>query len=129
MNKPLKFVSGLGCLVSVLGPLIAVLLYPRATWLFAFALVGIAILALNHLLAKDPTPAVLADQIEQFLNGQTWGWGVDDFENQSIKDPMLKGYWRKTFEIGGGPEDWGRLDEDKKEQLREIIRKLRSSVE
>jgi len=71
---------------------------------------------------------VLADQIEQFLNGQTWGWDVDDFEHQGIKNPTLKDHWRRSLEIGGHPEDWVRLDEEKKEQLREIIRKLRSTV-
>lgn len=128
MNKVLKFVSVLGCLISVLAPLVGVLLYPRATWLFAFIVIGVAVLVLNHMLAKDPAPTVLADQIEQFLNGQTWGWGVDDFEGQSIKDQTLKSCWRRSFEIGGDPEDWVRLDEGKKEELREIVRKLRSHV-
>jgi hypothetical protein len=52
--------------------------------------------------------------------------GVDDFESQSIKNQTLKNYWRRTFEIGGDPEDWVRLDEGKKGELREIVRKLRS---
>jgi hypothetical protein len=79
MKKALKFVSGLGCLISVLAPLVGVLLYPRAKWLFAFMLVGVAVPVLNHMLAKDPAPTVLADQIEQLLNGQTWGWGRGRF--------------------------------------------------
>jgi len=40
MIKAAKFAYGLGCLIAVLGPLLAILLYPRAKWLFAFVLIA-----------------------------------------------------------------------------------------
>jgi hypothetical protein len=58
-----------GCLVSVLAPVIGFVLYPRAKWLFAFVLVGIALILLNILTAKDPTPQELADRAERLLSG------------------------------------------------------------
>ncbi|MGB0043616.1 MAG: hypothetical protein WBP91_10615, partial [Terriglobales bacterium] len=69
MKKAAKFASGLGCLVSVIAPLLAILLYPRANWLFAFMLIGVAVVAFNALWAKDPTPQDLADEIERLLTG------------------------------------------------------------
>ena len=47
MRKAGQFMFGSGCLVSVLAPIIGLLLYPRAKWLFAFVLVGIALILLN----------------------------------------------------------------------------------
>ncbi len=91
-------------------------------------LVGVAILALNRLLAKDPSPAALADQIEAFLNGEIAGWNVDDFERQHISNPQLRASWRKSMEIGSQPEGWARLDEEKKHQLRELVRALRNWI-
>jgi hypothetical protein len=127
MGKAIKLGSGIGCALAVFGPLAAVVLYPRAKWLFAFALVGVAVLVLNHLLAKDPSPTALADQIEGFLKGwESAAWDVDDFEHQHISNPQLRASWRKSMEIGGHPEDWARLDEEKKNQLRELVRSLRS---
>jgi len=111
MKKAAKFVSGLGCLVAVLAPLLAVLLYPRANWLFAFVLVGIAVLVLNRLLVKDPTPQALADEIERLLTGNYIGWDVDDFEHRSIRDPQLRELRRRSMEVGGCPEEWVRLEE------------------
>jgi len=125
MKKAAKFVSGLGCLVSVIAPLLALVLYPRAKWLFAFALVGIAILVLNGLSAKDPTPQTLADEIETLLTGYYGGYEVDDFEHRRIRDPQLKEFWHRSMEIGGLPEEWVRLDEGRKCQLREVVRSLR----
>ena len=110
MGKATKLGSGMGCALAVLGPLTAVFLYPRAKWLFAFALVGIGLLVLNHLLGKDPSPATLADQIESFLNGwESGGWDVDDFEHQHISNPHLRASWRKSMEIAVSPKtgrDW-----------------------
>ena len=129
MGKAAKLGSRMGCAVAFLGPLIAVILYPRAKWLFAFALVGVAVFVLNDLLAKDPSPATLADQIEAFVNGwEIAGWDVDDFEHQRISNPQLRAFWLKSMEIGGHPEDWGRLDEEKKNQLRDLVQGLRNWV-
>jgi hypothetical protein len=125
MNKAAKFASGLGCLLAILGPLMAVLLYPKAKWLFAFALIGIAVIILNSLLAKDPKPQELADEIERILAGNTWGWDIDDFEHQGIRDRQLRELWQRSMVIGGLPEEWSRLNEGKKKQLQELIRNLR----
>jgi hypothetical protein len=120
-----KFASGFGCLMSVVGPLLALVLYPRAKWLFAFVLIGFAILWLNHRFARDPTPQALADQIEHLLNGAYYGWAVDEFEMQIIRDPQLQDLHRRSIKVGGPPEEWVRLSEEQKNQMREIIAELR----
>jgi hypothetical protein len=125
MKRIAKFASGLGCLVSVVGPFLAFVLYPRAKWLFAFVLIGFAVLWLNRRLAKDPTPQALADQIEHLLNGEYYGWDVDDFEMQVIRDPQLQDLHRRSMKVGGLPEEWVRLSEEQKNQMREIIKELR----
>jgi hypothetical protein len=96
MIKAAKFVSGLGCLTSLIAPLLAILLYPRANWLFAFVLVGIVVLVLSNRLVKDPTPHALADEIERLLTGPSPGWDVDNFESHRIRDPQLKELWQKV---------------------------------
>jgi len=111
--------------MSVAGPLLAIVLYPKAKWLFAFVLIGFAVLWLNRRFAKDPTPSALADQIERLLTGNYAGWDVDDFEMQSIRDPKLQDLQRKSLNIGGLPEEWVKLDEERKNQLRGIIVELR----
>lgn len=125
MKRVVKFASGFGCLMSVVGPLLALVLYPRAKWLFAFVLIGLAVLWLNRRFAKDPTPQALADQIENLLNGDYYGWDVDDFEIQSIRDPQLQDLHRRSMKVGGLPEEWVRLSEERKIQMREIIAELR----
>lgn len=111
--------------MSVAGPFLALVLYPRAKWLFAFVLIGFAVLWLNRRFAKDPTPQALADQIERLLTGNYAGWAVDDFEMQSIRDPQLQDLHRKSISVGGLPEEWVKLDGERKNQLREIILDLR----
>ena len=125
MKKAAKFGVGLGCLTSIVALLLAALLYPRAKWLFALVLIGFAALVLNGLFAKDPTPQALADDMERLLTGACGGWDVDDFEHQRIRDPRLRALWRRSMDVGGLPEEWPRLKEDQKGQLREIICKLR----
>jgi hypothetical protein len=128
MIKAAKFASGLGCLTSLIAPLLAILLYPRAKWLFAFLLLGVAVLVLNVRLARDPTPEALADEIERLLTGRSAGWDVDNFESHRIRDPQLKELWRKSMLAGPhpAPEEWVGLDEAHKDRLREIIRELRA---
>jgi hypothetical protein len=125
MKKAAKFGIGLGCLISIVGLLLAALLYPRAKWLFALVLMGFAALVVKGLFAKDPTPQALADDMERLLTGSCGGWDVDDFEHQRIRDPRLRALWRRSMDVGGLPEEWVRLKEDQKGQLREVIRKLR----
>jgi hypothetical protein len=111
--------------VSVAGPFLAVVLYPKAKWLFALVLIGFAVLWLSRRFAKDPTPQTLADQIERLLTGNYAGWDVDDFEMQSIRDPQLQDFHRRCMNVGGLPEEWVKLNEEQKNQLREIIAELR----
>lgn len=125
MNRVARFASCLGCLTSIVAPVLALLLYPRAKWMFAFALIGIAVLVLNRRFAKDPTPQALAEEMERLLTGNYAGWDVDDFEMQGIRDPQLQDLHRQSMNAGL-PEEWVKLDEDRKNQLREIIRRLRA---
>jgi hypothetical protein len=125
MGKAAKFASGVGCLLSVLGPLVALVLYPRATWLFAFALIGFVVLVLNYLTAKDPTPLAVADRAEHLLNGTAYGWDVDNYEHLNPREAQLRELWHRTMATGGLPEEWPRLDEIKKSELRDIIRALK----
>jgi hypothetical protein len=124
MKRALRLVSSLGCLISVVGPFLAVILYPRAKWLFAFVLIGFAVLWLNRRFAKDPTPQALADQIERLLTGNYAGWEVDDFEMQSIRNSQLRDLHSRCMNVGL-PEEWPRLNEEQKNRLREIIVELR----
>lgn len=126
MRKLANLLSGLGCLLSVLGPLVALILYPRATWLFALILVGVAVLVLNSLFAKDPTPIEVAELAERLLNGDGVGWDVDNYEHWNPHEPELRELWRRTMEIGGLPEEWWRLDEKRKGELRDVISEMRA---
>ena len=126
MRKATQLASRLGCFLSLLGPLVALVLYPRANWLFAFALVGVAVLVFGRLLAKDPTPLAVADQAERLLNGTSGGWDVDDYEYLNPREPQLRELWRRTMVVGGLAEECVRLDESKKNELRDIIRALRN---
>ncbi len=120
-----KMVFRAGRLVSVLAPVLAIVLYPRAKWLFAFVLIGVALLIFRIRNAKDPTPEELADQAERILSGRDMDWDVDDYPHLHPKDLVLKDLWRSTMSVGGLPERWVRLDEEKQNEIREIIRKLR----
>jgi hypothetical protein len=124
-KKAPEFIFNSGCLLSVLAPVIGLVLYPRAKWLFAFVLVGIALILFNILTAKAPTPQELADRAECLLGGNYGGYDVDDYEHLNPKDLRLRELWRKSMVVGGLPEEWVRLDEAKKNELRDIIRSLR----
>ena len=128
-KKAAKLLVGPGCLVSIVALLLAAILYPRAKWLFACVLIGIALVILNALFSKDPTPRALADDIERLLTGNYGGWDVDDFEHQRIRDPQLRELWRRSLDIGGLPEEWVRLNEERRSQLQEIMRQLRAMGE
>jgi hypothetical protein len=82
------------------------------------------ILWLDRRLAKDPTPTAMADQIERLLLGNYEGWDVDDFEMLPLNDPVLKEFHRKCMVIGL-PEEWPKLDQEKKDELHQIISELR----
>jgi len=107
-------------------PVLAVALYPRAKWLFAFVLLGTALL-FNLLISKrhDTKPQEVADRAERLLTGTSWGWDVDDYEHLNPRDPQVRELWRRSMAVGGLPEKWPQLDEDKKNQLLGIIREVR----
>ena len=90
MKRVLKIASSLGCLTSVVGPFLAVVLYPRNKWLFAFVLIGFAVLWLNRRFAKDPTPQALADQVENLLTGNYTGWDVSISRCKAFEIPDCK---------------------------------------
>jgi hypothetical protein len=125
MKRAAKIISRAGCLVSLLAPIVALVLYPAAKWLFAFALVGIVIVVFQILTAKDPLPSDIADSAERILTGTCAGWDVDDYEHLNPSNPVLKDLWLRTMSVGGLPEEWVRLDETKQNEVREIIRQLR----
>ncbi len=120
-----RIIFGSGCLVSVLAPLVALVLYPRANWLFAFILVGVAVFVVAHITSKDPTPQQVADAAEGLLNGWQRGWDVDDYEHLNPSNPGLRDLWQRTMYVGGGPEDWGNLDEETKAEMRDIVSQMR----
>ncbi len=74
---------------------------------------------------KDPTPQKVAERAEALLYGNYAGWDVDDYEHLNPKDPILRDLWHCTMSIGGLPEEWVRLDEERKEQLKQVIGRLR----
>jgi hypothetical protein len=81
----------------MLAPIIGIVLYPRANWLFAFTLVGIAILLFTILARKDPTAQALADRAEAMLSGSYGGWDVDDYEHMNPRDPKVRNLWQSTM--------------------------------
>jgi hypothetical protein len=112
-------------LVSVLGPILALVLYPRAKWLFAFALIGLALVIFQIFTAKEPTPQEIAERAERILSGTYGAWDVDDYEHLNPKTPAVHDLWRSTMSVGGLPEEWVRLDTTQQSEIREIIGRLR----
>jgi len=105
----------------VVAPIIGLVVYPTANWLFWFVLVGIAIVALDVMTSKDPLPQEVAEFAERLLNGNSNGWDVDNYEHLNPKDQRLRDLWLSTMSIGGLPEEWVSLNEEKKSELREVI--------
>jgi hypothetical protein len=73
---------------------------------------------------KRPTPEKLADQAERILSGQSRNWDVDDYEHANPKDLKLKDLHIRTLHFGL-PEEWWKLDDVRKNELREIIQQMR----
>jgi hypothetical protein len=120
-----KLVARIGCLVSIAAPLVALLLYPRARWLFAFPLIGVLILVLLTRFSKDPSPIAVADHAQRLLDGTGGGWDVDDYEHLNPREPQLRELWQNTMKIGGLPEEWTTLNKDRTNELQNIIRAIR----
>jgi hypothetical protein len=125
MKNLLQLTFRAGCLASVLAPITAIIVYPRANWLFAFPLLGIALIVFGIVTHKQPTPSEVADRAEHLLNGTYCGWDVDDYEHLHPKREQLKDLWKRTMWIGGMPEEWTRLDEETKNKIREVIDEIR----
>jgi len=115
----------IGCLASVIAPIIAIVIYPRADWLFAFLVLGIALVVVGVVARKQPTPTEIAERAERLLDGSYGGWDVDDYEHLNPKSEPLKDLWQKTMSIGGLPEEWTRLDDGTKRKIREAIAEIR----
>jgi hypothetical protein len=114
-----------GCLISILGPILALVLYPRAKWLFALALVGLALVVVQIVTARELTPQQIAELAEHILSGTDGASDVDNYEHFNPKTPAVQNLWRSTMSIGGLPEEWVRLCPTKQSEIREIIRQLR----
>ena len=125
MQKILQIMFRTGCLTSVLALLVAIVVYPRGKWLFALPLAGVALLVFAILTDKGPTPSEVAERAQMLLDGNTWGWDVDDYEHMNPKDQRLKDLWIRSMSVGGLPQDWPRMESDKKNALREIIAEMR----
>jgi hypothetical protein len=125
MQKASRFIFRSGCLVSVLAPVIGVVVYPKAKGLFGFVLVGIALVVFHIFTAKDPTPQEVADRADRLLSGSFGQWDVDNYEHLNPKDPQVRQLWQRTMAVGGLPEEWTRLNEETRNQIRGIIQNLR----
>ena len=51
---------------------------------------------------------------------------IETFEHQRIRDPQLREFWCRSKQVAPAPEEWMLLDEEQKNQLREVIRDLRA---
>jgi hypothetical protein len=125
MKKFRRSAFRLGCLVSLLAPVIAIIIYPKANWLFAIPLLGVILLLVAVLADKGPTAAEVANRAERLLNGNYWGWDVDDYEHLNPKSEPLKNLWRRTMSIGGLPEKWTSLDDETKRRMLDVIAEIR----
>ena len=67
----------------------------------------------------------MADRAERLLSGSFGGYEVDDYEHLNPNDPQVRELWHRSMAVGGLPEEWVRLDEAQKNEVREIIRNLR----
>ena len=94
--------------------------------MFAFVLLPILILLLASRFSKDLSADEVADRAEHLLNGTFGSWDVDDYEHLGVRDSKIRELWRKTLEIGGMPEEWTRIEEDKKSAIQSIIAELRA---
>jgi len=124
MKRVVQILAGLGCLASLIAPFLALLLYPRAKWLFALPLLGFAILFANYLYRPGPTPEALARQIGRLMSGTHGEWAVDDYENLRPRDEQLKVLWEQSLKIGA-PESWAGLNDEQNARMQGIIDRLR----
>ena len=67
----------------------------------------------------------MAELAEGILNGASAAWDLDDYEHWNPTDPEVRTLWTRTMTVGGLPEEWVRLEEAQKNELRSIICTLR----
>ena len=79
-------IGKLGCLLSIAALLIALVIYPAARWLFFVPVILLGSLLIAGRLRKDPKPSEVADFAEKLLNGNGYGWDVDDYEHINPRD-------------------------------------------
>ncbi len=125
MKAILRLIFPLGCVASVLAPIVAIVLYPKANWLFAMPVAGILLIIVGIFTRKGPSPTEIADRAQRLLDGNSSGWDVDDYEHANPKDPHLKELWLKTMEVGSLPETWVNREQEEKNILRKIIAEIR----
>lgn len=89
-----------GFLVSIPGPLLAFVLYPRAKWLFALPLIGLPLMVLQILTSREPTPQEIAGRAERILSGTCGAWDVDDYGHLNPKNPAVQNLWHSTMPRG-----------------------------
>ena len=99
----------MGCLTSLVAPIVALVVYPKANWLFAVPLVGIALLVLAFRMKADPAATEVADWAERLLEGNSRGWDVDDYEHLHPNNQPLKDLWLRTMALGAPPEEWAKV--------------------
>lgn len=86
---------------------------------------GGALIVLDARTRKDPIPSDVADRADRILAGTYGEYEVDDYEHLSPKSSKLKELWEATLSVHRLPEEWEALDEAKRNELRELIRKIR----
>lgn len=124
-SKVTSFVSWAGCLVSIVGLVVALLMYPRAKWLLLLPLAIVVLFVLGAFFKRQPDPRTVGDFVERLLNGEFGGYDVDDYEILKPRDAALRDLWRKTMEVGGSPEEWVRLDDERKNELRGLAQQMK----
>ena len=113
------------CLLSIIASTIALVIYPAAKWLFFVPVVFVATLFIASRFRKDPSPSHIADFAEKLLNGEGYGWDVDDYEHLNPKNRAARDLWAQTMSVGGLPEEWPTRDDLIKDKLRKLISSLR----
>ena len=108
MGRLPKTLFRMGCLTSLAAPVIGFVIYPKAKWLPAFPLLGVALVFLEAMTRKDPIPADVADRADRILSGTYGGYEVDDYEHLNPKSPKLRNLWEATLCIHRLPKGMGR---------------------
>jgi hypothetical protein len=118
MIKLVKRAYWSAVLVVVAAGLIGLAVYTSAKWPIAILACALLVIVLRFWPRKDVDPREVANRAENLLNGTFGDWDVDDYEHLAVRDPQVREVWQKTLDVGGLPEEWIRLEEDKKSVIR-----------